>query len=532
MSDFAETPPGVATAVPLTDINDLARFGYKQELHRSLGSFSSFAAGFSYLSILTGVFELFAFGFGFGGPAFFWTWPLVFVGQFAVALCFAEMSGQYPLAGSVYQWSKQIARSLTSWLAGWIMIIGAIVTIAAVAVAYQVILPQISTAFEIAGTPADAGLYSTPGGAKNAVILGVGLVVFTTIINCIGVRLMSIINNIGVITELVASSALILLLAFHIKRGPGVVLQTGGAGAGHTLGYFGAFLGAALMSAYVFYGFDTAGSLAEETNNPRKYAPRAILRAVAAVFVIGALLMLVAMMAVGNINASQLSTEGLPYIVKSTLGSGLGDVFLACSGIAITVCCLAVQTACIRMLFSMARDGRLPFGGVIARVSGRSRTPVVPALLTGVLAIALLLANIGNQQVFTIITSVAIILFYIPYLMVTGPMLIRRLRRHWPRPEHGEYFSMGRWGLPVNAFAVVYGIAMTINLAWPRGAVYGTNHWYFQYGAFVFVGVIGIIGGLYYGLVQRRKPSDVLAEHRADAFGVPALELSGEAEGA
>jgi amino acid transporter len=66
----------------------------------------------------------------------------------------------------------------------------------------------------------------------------------------------------------------------------------------------------------------------------------------------------------------------------------------------------------------------------------------VPALLTGVLAIALLLANIGNQQVFTIITSVAIILFYIPYLMVTGPMLIRRLRRHWPRPSTA---STSRW---------------------------------------------------------------------------------------
>ena len=99
MSEVADPPPGAAATATLTDVNDLARFGYKQELHRSLGSFSSFAASFSYLSILTGVFELFAFGFGFGGPAFFWTWPLVFVGQFAVALCFAEMSGQFPLAG-------------------------------------------------------------------------------------------------------------------------------------------------------------------------------------------------------------------------------------------------------------------------------------------------------------------------------------------------------------------------------------------------------------------------------------------------
>jgi len=518
MADLAEPMPAVSTA----DVSDLAAFGYKQELHRSLGSFSSFAASFSYLSILTGVFELFAFGFGFGGPAFFWTWPMVFVGQLAVAFCFAEMSGQYPLAGSVYQWSKQIARSLTSWLAGWIMVIGAIVTIAAVAVAYQVILPQISTAFEIVGGPGDAGLYSTPGGAKNAVILGVGLVVFTTIVNCVGVRLMSIINNTGVITELIGSTLLILLLAFHIKRGPQVVFQTAGTGAGHTAGYLGAFLGAALMSAYVFYGFDTAGSLAEETNNPRKYAPRAIIRAVVAVFVIGALLMLVGMMAVGNIKASQLSTQGLPYLVKSTLGNGLGDVFLACSAIAITVCCLAVQAACIRMLFSMARDQRLPFGRAIARVSGRSKTPMVPALLTGILAIALLLANIGNQRVFTIITSVAIILFYIPYLMVTGPMLVRRLRGHWPRPEHGEYFSMGRWGLPVNAFAVLYGLLMTLNLAWPRGGVYGTDHWYFQWGAFVFTGIIVAAGLAYYAIRHRgRVPAESPAADPALSPGQP-----------
>src|SRR5712671_4610714 len=163
-----------------TDSSELARFGYKQELERSLGSFSSFAAGFSYISILTGVFQLFFFGFASGGPAFIWTWPLVFFGQLAVALCFAEMAGQFPLAGSVYQWSKQIAKPATSWMAGWIIVIGSIVTAAAVAVAYQIILPQVWSGFEIVGGPSDVGQTSTPAGAKNAILLALGLVVFTT----------------------------------------------------------------------------------------------------------------------------------------------------------------------------------------------------------------------------------------------------------------------------------------------------------------------------------------------------------------
>ncbi len=116
------------------DSQELAEFGYKQELDRSLGRFSSFAAGFSYISILTGVFQLFAFGFAFAGPAVWWTWPVVLTGQMAAALCFAELAGQYPLAGSVYQWSKRVAGDATSWLAGWLMIVGSLVTVAGVAV--------------------------------------------------------------------------------------------------------------------------------------------------------------------------------------------------------------------------------------------------------------------------------------------------------------------------------------------------------------------------------------------------------------
>jgi urea carboxylase system permease len=508
-----------------TDSDDLAQFGYKQELDRSLGKFSAFAAGFSYLSILTGIFQLFGFGFAAGGPAAWWTWPIVFGGQLLVALCFAELAGQYPLAGSVYQWSKQIAGAFTSWMAGWIILIGSIVTLAAVAVAYQVILPQISSVFEFVGNKSDAGTYGTKAGAENAVILAILLVVFTTVINMIGVKVMAMINNIGVMTELVGSTVLVILLAFHIHRGPGVILHTNGTGAGHAWGYFGAFLIAGLMSAYIFYGFDTAGSLAEETNNPRKFAPPGIIRAVIAAAIIGGALMIVAMMSVPNIFKASVSGSiggtpgskygtGLPYIVKATLGIHLGDVFLVCSMIAITVCALAVHTAGIRIMFTMARDGRLPFGSKVARVAGRSKTPIVPALVIGGLTMVLLVINIDNQQVFLVLTSVAIIMFYVAYMCVTVPLLVRRLRGTWPRPDHGPYFSLGRWGLVINLVAVIYQTLVVINLAWPRVYIYG-HAWYYKWGAFVFIGAIALIGGIYYFLTQHGRDGQVLEEHRA-----------------
>src|SRR5215472_16875134 len=80
----------------------MEHFGYKESLARSIGAFGSFAAGVSYISILTGTFQLFYVGFGTAGPAYLWSWPMVLVGQLAVALCFMELSAKYPIAGSVY----------------------------------------------------------------------------------------------------------------------------------------------------------------------------------------------------------------------------------------------------------------------------------------------------------------------------------------------------------------------------------------------------------------------------------------------
>jgi urea carboxylase system permease len=509
-----ESPTGSAS-----DSDELAGFGYSQQLDRSLNTFSSFAAGFSYISILTGVFELFGFGFANGGPAVWWSWLIVLGGQMAVALCFAEMAGQFPLAGSVYQWSKRIGTDGLSWMTGWILIIGSIVTVAAVAVGWQVVLPQVSVHLQFIGAThaakvASAGTYSTSDGAKNALLLGAVLVIFATIINMLGVRVMAFVNNVGVIAELIGCSVLVILLVFHFHRGPGVVGNTLHTGAGHSWGYFGAFLIAGIMSAYVMYGFDTAGTLAEETHDPRRSAPPALIRALAASATLGGLLILFAVMAVKNIHDPNIGLLGLPYIIKQALGNTTGNVFLIDSGLAITVCTLAVVTACIRMLFSMARDGRLPFGSAIAHVSGRRRVPIVPALFVGACSLVLLVVNVANQHAFLTLTSVAIIMFYLPYLAVTGSMLVRRLRGEWPRPEHGPYFNMGRWGLPVNILAVVYGTLVAFEIAWPRTAVYGTGA--YRFGAYIFVGASAIVGGAYYLLVQRRKGASILESHRAD----------------
>src|SRR6476469_5323365 len=195
-----------------SDADQLAEFGYKQELHRTLGSFSSFAAGFSYISILTGMFQTSYLGFLFAGPAFIWAWLVVLFGQMMVALQFAELSAHYPLAGSVYQWSKQVAGKAWAWNTGWIYLCAQIVTVPAVALAWQVILPQISSSFQMVGCSKGPAtdyskncLFQDPAFAKNAFILGAIMIVLTTTVNLMGVRIISRINNIGVAAALIGA---------------------------------------------------------------------------------------------------------------------------------------------------------------------------------------------------------------------------------------------------------------------------------------------------------------------------------------
>jgi urea carboxylase system permease len=497
------------------DGDSLAGFGYKQQLDRSLGRFASFAAGVSYISILTGTFQLFYFGFGAGGPAYVWSWPVVFVGQLMVALCFAELAARYPVAGSLYNWTKRLGNRTTAWMAGWMMLTASIVTLAATVLAYQITLPQLWSGFQIVGD--GTGPYDY---AVNAVILGSALIVFTTLVNVFGVKLMARINSTGVFIELIAAVLIIVLLAVNANRGPDVVLDTAGAGEGQDLGYLGAFLIAALASGYVMYGFDTASSLGEETVDARRTAPRAILRAISASFVLGGLILLFGLMAADDIRDPQLSssTGGLQYVLLQAAGSGIGRVFLLAIVVAITVCCLAVHTATIRMMFGMARDNNLPGSARLAKVHPRFRTPVVPAVVIGLLSIGILLINIRQPQIFTVITSIAVVMIYLAYLLVTAPMLISRLRGRWPAPDDGErHFSLGRWGLPVNVLAVLWGAGMAINLGWPRRDVYNAtepHHWYLQWGAVLFIGAIALIGLAYYRLRQRHR-TGVLPEHAA-----------------
>jgi len=492
-------PPSSAPSSPPSEAHDLGALGYPQELRRGVGSFASFAAGFSFVSILTTVFQLFGLGFSLGGAAFFWTWPVVFAGQLLVALCFAELAARYPISGSIFQWSSRLAGTDFGWFTGWIMVIGQILTVATAAIAMQAVLPAIWTGFQlVGGSGADSSPLS-PTGAQNAVVLGLIVLALTTAINVIGVRLMAVVTSAAVVIEILGVIALVTALFFHSERGLGTVNTTAGAAPGH---YLPLWLASSLMAAYVMVGFDSAGELSEETHAPRRTTPRTIIRALVVSGIGGLLLLLAGLLAAPSLTDGSLATSGLAGVLTARLGDVGGRFLLAAVAIAVFACTLAVQTAGSRMMFSMARERTLPFSSVLAKVSPRTGTPIATSVVVGVGAAIALAVNWNQSAVFLALASLCIAMLYLAYLGVTVPLLVSRIRNRGLADgvdEDGRpLFSLGRWGIVVNVVAIAYQIGMVINLAWPRKEIYDLDGrgWWLQWSALLFIGLTLVVGAV------------------------------------
>jgi urea carboxylase system permease len=443
------------------DVSDLARFGYKQELRRVLGVYSSFAVAFSYISPSTGIFTLFILGIGLAGPAFFWSWPIVVVGQLLVGLNFAEVSSHFPVAGSVYQWTKYLSNRTYAWFTGWIYLFAGVLTVAAVvATVPLVLIPLLNNMGMNIGTDLD-----TERNVAAIVLLS------TTLLSIFGVRIVAFVNNTGVVFEILGMVvfALILILFYH-RQSVSVFVDTSYLGTSNAPGIF---LAAMFMSLFVIYGFDTASTLAEETKNPRKSAPQAVLASIVGAAIIGAIFLFATVIAVPGDMSKFISDIGagkIPFplvtIIESNFPGWAANLYLFVVFAAIYVCCLAIQTSTIRLAFGMARDGKLPLAKYYNNVHPGLHTPIGTCIVIGVLAALPLIYYAGAG----IIAIGATGMIYLSYILGNIAILGARLRG-WPKES--TPFKLGSWGTIVNILALVWGIAMEINFLWPRNASVG-----------------------------------------------------------
>jgi urea carboxylase system permease len=486
-----------AAATRQADSADLERFGYKQDLHRTLGLFSSFAAAFSYISPSTGIFTLFALGLTTIGGVFIWSWPIVALGQFLVALNFAEVSSHFPVAGSVFQWTKYLANRRYAWFTGWIYIFAGVLTVTAVVVTLPLTLLP---AFNLMGWNLNAGAL------HDQITLAIITLVVITVLNIYSVKLVSIINNTGVFFEIVGMVVFaIVMLIVHRHQPISVVDNSGGLKVG-----FGSFFAAMFMSLFVIYGFDTASTLAEETHDPRRAAPTAVLASVGGAFAIGGIFLLATLMAIPNLHKAIAAGWGPAQIIEANFSKPFAIIYLLVVSAAILVCCMCIMAATIRLCFGMARDNQLPASRHLARVHPRLHTPIWACVAVAVVAVIPMLKYDGAGYVAIGATG----MIYLAYFL--GNLAVMWARsRGWPKVA--SPFKLGRWGMTINILALLYGGAMLINFAWPRAA---SNPEPNQTAGALSLGiaflnkipilytvlaVILIIGVLYFFLVQERK---------------------------
>jgi urea carboxylase system permease len=527
--------------VAARDDAHLRSLGIKPELRRTLGFLSNFAIAFSFISVSTGSFGNFGVGIALGGPAFFWSWPIVILGQTLVALVFAELASHFPVAGSIYQWSKRLSNRTLGWFTGWIYFWAQVVTVTAVAVIVAFVIDGIH------GPMADGSSWldsPAPLGLGNMFLFTSLLtLVVTTLINAFGVRLLSILNNIGVATEILGMFVFALILLFFANnQSPTILFDTAGAEGATGGSYLPAFLLGMFMALFIVYGFDTAGTFGEETVDASRQAPRGVLSsiwisgAVGAVFLLGVILAAPSIadaMAEGAAGGFPIATI-ITTVLNGEVAAGitLGEIYLFVILASVFVCTLAIQGAATRMMFSMSRDRHLPGGALWGKVNPTFKTPANAAIATGVLAALpiLFLSPLGGFYMSIAATG----LIYLSYFLCNLGVLMAR-RKGWPHKP--AWFNLGRWGMTVNVLALVWGGAMLINFAlWQDEALFGvfggegrgfTNP---GFGIFftpfgnpieglpnwpmfeVIVATILVVGSLYYLLSVRGRPADVEAD--------------------
>ena len=451
--------PATESEVAARDDAHLRSLGIRPELQRSLGFLSNFAVAFSYISVSTGTYTLIALGLGVGGPAFFWSWPIVILGQTFVALNFAELASHFPVAGSIYQWSKRLTHRTLGWFTGWFYFWAGLVTVTAVAATVPLVLSSIF-GFGLSDP-------SPIPGINNLIFYGLLSLITSTVINIVGVRILSLVNNIGVAAEILGMAVLaIVLLIVGRHQDFSVLTQTAGVETPETGGYLPVFAIAMFMSLFVVYGFDTAGTFGEETIDASRQAPRGILSAIWVSGVIGAIFLLAIILATPDLEASKTDTAPIATSIIAGLGETWGNVYLYVILVAIYVCVTAIQGATVRLLFSMGRDGRVPLGSMWGQVNSSFKTPANAAVAVGVLAAIPFFITDSPGLLATGATG----LIYLSYLMANIGVFAAR-RRGWP--HKGAWFNLGSWGTIINVLALIYGGLMVINFALWKSPLFG-----------------------------------------------------------
>jgi amino acid transporter len=509
-ADPAESNSHVAE----TDHDDarLASLGYQPQLRRVLGLFANFSVAFTYLSPMVGIYSLFFLGLGMAGPVYIWLNFIPIIGMLFVALVFGELASHYPVAGALYQYSKFSVGAGYGWFVGWFYGFALLITVAAVDTGVVTYFAALTHNW--------FGWSLDPADHFTILWITVLLLLIQTILNITGAVVMGRIAQFGVYVEIVGTFGIAIILAIHgFHHGLGYLFSTQGATHaatnGFQLDFHGSFLAAGLIAVlapvYIYYGFESAGDISEETKDAGRQVPRAMRLAVIwggiGSMVLTAALLL-AIPGDGPKGVGEAVSGGVPFILGQ-LPSGIQDFLLLMIIFAFFSCGTSIQGAGSRLMFSFSRDEALPGSSWIRRVHPRFGTPV-NALIAGAvisaLFVLLVFASPVNDKHFLFITYpggvnalVALVSFgvsgiYLSFLLTVIAAFIARRRGWVPQGR----FTLGRWGELVTWVALIYLGLMLINVVAPTGLSSPRAFFNIDWITLVVMFVIAVVGALYF----------------------------------
>ncbi|MDA8195153.1 MAG: amino acid permease [Thermaerobacter sp.] len=423
----------------------LKRFGYIQELYRTMGGFSNFAISFTIISILSGPFTLFGFGLFASGPASgAWGWPIVTVFAMLVAMTMAETASAYPTTGGLYFWASMLGGPGWGWFTGWFNLIGQVAITAGIdyglAIFVDALINQYAPSFPVAG---HAGAVATLG--IYAVIL-----LAHAFLNINGVRVVAILNDVSVWWHIGGAFVIVLALAFFAPHHTHVWSFIFTVAKTHTgfPAWYGFLIGL-LLASYTITGFDASAHMSEETVGASSAPSWGIVLSVAISGVVGYLLLLAMMAAVPSLGKTLAASNAVLYVLTTGLGSVAGTLLFVVALVAMFFCGMSSVTANSRMIYAFARDNGLPASASLKKLNG-IRSPMNAIWLAVVLAFLLAVPALWSTVVYSAVTSIGVIGLFISYVI---PAFLKLLYPH--RFVPGPW-SLGRWGRVVGWLSVLW----------------------------------------------------------------------------
>jgi amino acid transporter len=393
-------------------MDSLERFGYQEQLHRALSTRDLVVYGMVFM-VPIAPYSVFGFVWNDAKGMVPLAYLVGLVGMTFTALSYAAMSRAYPLAGSIYTYAHRGLHEIAGFIAGWLILLDYILVPALLylfsAVALQPLLPAV---------PQWAWL--------------TGFIVFNAIVNLIGVQFTARVNRYMLVLELVTLALFIVLGLWALDHGKGAGGLTWRPIYDPAVFSLATVAGATSIAVLSFLGFDGISTLSEESRGGQNAVGRATL---IALVLVGGLFMLQTWIATDLARGMSFKAPETAFyeIAERAGGPWLRLVTILAVVMASAIAnAIAAQAAVSRILFAMARDGKLP--AVLARIHPRYKTPYVSTLAVAGFSLFAGLAFASRiDDLSRIVNFGALTGFLLLHLSVINHYLVRGASRDWLR---------------------------------------------------------------------------------------------------